>query len=58
MRIKGLAREQKQRKRRWGMKVDGYGVRRIQLALIQRRSAEMARRGASQEAIFHTVQRP
>ena len=38
MRIKGLERERKQRKRRDAMRVDNAGVRRIQLALIQRRT--------------------
>jgi len=36
MRIKGLERERKQRKRRDAMRVDNAGVRRIQLALIHR----------------------
>ena len=42
MRIKGLERERKQRKRRFGMRVDNASVRRVQLALIQRRSAAAA----------------
>jgi hypothetical protein len=42
MRIKGLERERKQRKRRDAMRVDNAGVRRIQLALIER---SLARRG-------------
>lgn len=37
MRVKGIERERKQRKRRYGMKVDNASVRRIQLALIHRR---------------------
>jgi len=44
MRVRGLERERKYRKRRYGMKVDGYGVRRVQLALIQRRPVLRGRR--------------
>ena len=36
MRIKGVDRARKQRKRRYGMRVDGAAVRRVQLALLQR----------------------
>jgi len=39
MKIKGIERERKLRKRRYGMKVDNAAVRRIQLALIQRQLA-------------------
>ncbi|MHB8618248.1 MAG: hypothetical protein ACYDAG_01550 [Chloroflexota bacterium] len=38
MRIKGMERERKYRKRRYGMRVDGAGVRRVQLALLERGS--------------------
>jgi hypothetical protein len=37
MRIKGIDRERRYRKRRFGMRVDGAAVRRVQLALLQRR---------------------
>lgn len=36
MKIKGLDRERKRLKRRFGMQVDNASVRRVQLALIQR----------------------
>jgi hypothetical protein len=34
-RIKGIRREKQRRKLRYGMQVDGAGVRRVQLALIE-----------------------
>ena len=36
MRIKGLQREHKRRKLRYGMRVDNASVRRLQLALLER----------------------
>ncbi|MBV8087062.1 MAG: hypothetical protein JO247_19820 [Chloroflexi bacterium] len=47
MRIKGVERERKQRKRREAMRVDNAGVRRIQLALIQRALGQVYRKAAS-----------
>ena len=46
MRIKGVERERKQRKRREAMRVDNAGVRRIQLALIQRAAGQVYRKAA------------
>ena len=51
MRIRGLERERKQRKRREAMRVDNAGVRRIQLALIQRRLTSPATAGEGRLAL-------
>jgi hypothetical protein len=43
MKIKGLAREKKWRKRRYGMQVDGANMVRVHLDLAQKRNKKRAK---------------